>query len=101
VCGKATKDELIMGDDGFVRHILLLVLPYLNNLVTNFVAFLKNRTLKPGVNYGGYWTGNHVLIQTDDMMDYTRVIFPQQFEQLCLYNHIFRKEQLMVWMKES
>ena len=38
------------------------------------------------VNHEGYWTGNHVLIQTEDMMDCTRVMFPQ-FEKLCLFDH--------------
>ena len=32
VYGKATKDELRMGDHGFVRHVLTLVLPRLKIL---------------------------------------------------------------------
>ena len=34
----------------------------------------------------GYWTGNHVLIQTEDMMDCTRIMFPQ-FEKAFLFDH--------------
>ena len=59
------------------------------SLVANLNPYclkIQHRNLKPGINQDGYWTGgNHVLKQTEDMMDCTKIMFPQ-FDKIFLFD---------------
>ncbi len=35
----------------------------------------------------GYWTGNHMILQTKDCIDFLREIFDEQYEFVFLYDH--------------
>ena len=44
------------------------------------------RTLEFGGS-NGYWNGNHMTVQTEDCIDCLRVLFPEKYDYVFLYDH--------------
>jgi len=44
------------------------------------------RTLEFGGS-NGYWNGYHMTVQTEDSIDYLRVLFPEKYDYVFLYDH--------------